>query len=82
LELVPEDAFGPANPEAVQAFPKGHFPASMLHVGVEGELPGPDGTRIPYRVQAIDAETVTLDCNHPLAGQQIIFEITVIHIQD
>jgi FKBP-type peptidyl-prolyl cis-trans isomerase 2 len=81
LTLSPEDAFGPINPDAQQAFPKERFPAS-LRVGMEGEFPGPNGTLIPYRVRAIDAETVTLDFNHPLAGQQVIFEVTVIHIQD
>jgi FKBP-type peptidyl-prolyl cis-trans isomerase 2 len=82
LDLAPEDAFGRSDPDAVQAFPKARLSTSLLHVGMEGELPGPDGSRIPYRVQAIDEETVTLDFNHPLAGQQIIFEITVIHIQE
>src|SRR5262245_14745660 len=80
LELAPEDAFGPLDPDARQAFPKARFPASMLHVGVEGELPGPGGSLIPYRVRAIDEETVTLDFNHPLAGQHVVFEVTVIHI--
>ncbi len=82
LELAPEEAFGRVDPDAWQVFPKERFPASMLQVGMEGELPGPSGTRLPYRVQAIDEEIVTLDFNHPLAGQHVIFEVTVIHIQE
>jgi FKBP-type peptidyl-prolyl cis-trans isomerase 2 len=82
LELAPEEAFGPLDPDARQTFPKSRFPASMLHVGMAGEFPGPQSTLIPYRVHAIAEDTVTLDFNHPLAGERVVFEVTVIHIQD
>lgn len=82
LALTPEDAFGATNPDAFQEFPTEQFPASALRVGFEGELPGPEGSLIPYRIHAINAETVSLDLNHPLAGEHVIFEVTVIHIQD
>ena len=82
LHVMPEDAFGAVDPDAFQEFPKARVPASMLRVGVSGELPGPGGSIIPYRIHAINPETVTLDLNHPLAGQSIIFEVTVVHIQE
>ena len=82
LELAPEDAFGRIDPGACQTYPKTRIPTSKLYVGMAGEIPGPNGTIIPYRIHAIDEDTVTLDFNHPLAGQQVIFEVTIIHIQD
>ena len=82
LELEPEDAFGATNPDAFQDLPKDRFPNAILQVGYEGELPGPGGTIIPYRIHAIGDETVTLDLNHPLAGQAIVFDVTIIHIQN
>jgi FKBP-type peptidyl-prolyl cis-trans isomerase 2 len=82
LELAPEDAFGLSDPDALQTFPKARFSNITLHVGMTGELPGPGSTLIPYRVHAMDQETVSLDFNHPLAGQHVVFEVTVIHIQD
>ncbi len=82
LDLVPEDAFGVLDPEAFQAFPKDRFPTAVLQIGYEGELPGPGGSIIPYRIHAIDEETVTLDLNHPLAGKHVVFDVTVVHIQD
>jgi FKBP-type peptidyl-prolyl cis-trans isomerase 2 len=82
LELAPEDAFGASDPDAWQTFPKARFATSRLHVGMTGELPGPGGTLISYRVHAIDEENVILDFNHPLAGQHVVFEVTIIHIQD
>ena len=82
LELPPEEAFGVHNPDAMQAFPKDRFPTAILHVGYEGELPGPGGSIIPYRIHEIGEETITLDLNHPLAGEDIVFDVTVVHIQD
>jgi FKBP-type peptidyl-prolyl cis-trans isomerase 2 len=81
LELAPADAFGVHHPEALQQFPKERFPTAVLRVGFEGELPGPGGSLIPYRICAIDEDMVTLDFNHPLAGQHVVFEVTVVHIQ-
>jgi FKBP-type peptidyl-prolyl cis-trans isomerase SlyD len=81
LELSPEQAFGPIDPAAFQDVPRGLVPTTALQVGFAGELPGPDGTLIPFRIHAIQADTVTLDLNHPLAGQNVIFDVWVRHIQ-
>jgi FKBP-type peptidyl-prolyl cis-trans isomerase 2 len=82
LELSPEDAFGPLDPAAFQDVPRTMVPDSALRVGYAGELPGPGGTLIPFKIQAIQEETVTLNLNHPLAGEPVIFEVWVRHIQD
>jgi FKBP-type peptidyl-prolyl cis-trans isomerase 2 len=82
LELSPEEAFGPVDPAAIHDVPKAQVPAAALQVGFSGELPGPDGTLIPFRVRAIQEETVTLDLNHPLAGRRVVFEVWVRHVQD
>jgi FKBP-type peptidyl-prolyl cis-trans isomerase 2 len=82
LELSPEDAFGRVDAAAFQEVPRAMVPASALRVGYAGELPGPGGTVIPFRIQAITEETVTLNLNHPLAGESVIFEVWVRHIQE
>jgi FKBP-type peptidyl-prolyl cis-trans isomerase 2 len=82
LDLSPADAFGETNPEAFHDVPKPDVSASILQVGYAGEMPGPNGTVIPYRIHAIHEDTVTLDLNHPLAGEHVVFEVAVIHIQD
>ena len=82
LELSPEEAFGPVNPAAFQDVPRGMVPASALRVGYTGELPGPEGTLIPFKIYAIHEETVTLNLNHPLAGEHVVFEVWVRHIQE
>jgi FKBP-type peptidyl-prolyl cis-trans isomerase 2 len=82
LELSPEDAFGVIDPAAFQDVPRGGIPMSALQVGYTGELPGPEGTLIPFKIHAIHDESVTLNLNHPLAGEHVIFEVWVRHIQD
>jgi FKBP-type peptidyl-prolyl cis-trans isomerase 2 len=82
LELEAEDAFGPVDAAAFQEVPKALVPATALRVGFSGELPGPSGTLIPFQIHAIHEETVTIDLNHPLAGQRVIFEVWIRHIQD
>ncbi|HEY7492524.1 MAG TPA: FKBP-type peptidyl-prolyl cis-trans isomerase [Candidatus Tectomicrobia bacterium] len=82
LTLTPEEAFGPIDPAAFLDVPRASVPSSAQRVGFAGELPGPDGSLIPYQVHAIHADTVTFDLNHPLAGQHVVFEVTVVHIQD
>jgi FKBP-type peptidyl-prolyl cis-trans isomerase SlyD len=82
LELSPEEAFGPVDLSAFQEVPRDFVPATALRVGLKGELPGPDGTLIPFQIHAIQESTVTIDLNHPLAGQHVVFEVWVRHIQD
>jgi FKBP-type peptidyl-prolyl cis-trans isomerase 2 len=82
LELAPAEAFGDIDPAAFQDVPKGLIPAVALRVGYTAELPGPGGTLIPFRIHAIHENTVTLNLNHPLAGEHVVFEVWVRHIQD
>jgi FKBP-type peptidyl-prolyl cis-trans isomerase SlyD len=82
LALAPEEAFGPINAAAFEDLPASHFPAAVLSVGYAGEIPGPGGTIIAYRIHAIQGDTVTIDLNHPLAGKHVIFDVTVLHVQD
>jgi peptidylprolyl isomerase len=82
LNLAPEEAFGPVDAMAFQDVPRQIVPSSALRVGYGGELPGPDGTLIPFQIHTIQEETVTIDLNHPLAGKDVVFEVWVRHIQD
>jgi FKBP-type peptidyl-prolyl cis-trans isomerase 2 len=36
----------------------------------------PDGNQIPVAITEVTADSVTLDANHPLAGQRLIFDVT------
>jgi len=82
LALAPEDAFGHVDPDAFQQLPRARFPNSALYIGYSSEVAGPDGSIIAFRIHVIEDDTVTIDLNHPLAGEHVVFDVTVVHVQD
>ena len=77
--LAPEDAFGPVNPDAIHYLDKSRFPADMtLEAGVIVSFAGPGGVEIPGIVREVAGDSVTVDLNHPLAGQAVTFELDVL----
>lgn len=77
VNLLPEDAFGLYEKELVLEEDRAGFPADIA-VGMQFELVNAgDGEATLYRVVGLDADTVVLDGNHPLAGQALVFTCTV-----
>lgn len=82
LALPPEEAFGSIDPDAFRDFPVDDLPEAARYVGYSGEVAGPEGSVIGFRIHAVHETTVTLDLNHPLAGEHVVFEVTILHVQD
>lgn len=81
FELQPWQAFGEIDNNLVQTLPRADFPANMalpLEHQVEFDLP--NGQVLTGTVLAVDAETVTIDFNHPLAGLPIELEVQILAI--
>jgi len=79
--LAPESAYGDRDESAIRRFPRKDLPQD-LQVS-QGQMLGlkmPDGQQIPAKVAQLDDETITLDLNHPLAGESLTFEIEVVAI--
>ena len=76
-----EHAYGPKHKDAQQSIPRGDIPPEIpLEVGLQLQMQGPEGQVIPVTVVEMTDETVTLDANHPLAGQDLTFAITMVEI--
>ena len=73
------EAYGEHQPEGLQPFPLEAF-ASPPEAGWAVELAGPNGERIPAIVAGVEGDVVTLDLNHPLAGQDLTFELELVEI--
>ena len=73
------EAYGDHNPEGLQQFPVSAFP-SPPEVGWAVELQGPNGERVPATIVEIADDQVTLDFNHPLAGQDLTFALELVEI--
>ncbi len=81
VEIVCADAYGPINPAMRQSIPREGIPDDIpLEPGSQLQMQAPDGQVLPVTVVEADEATVTLDANHPLAGQDLIFDIEVVAI--
>ena len=80
LTLAPEDAFGPRDESLVTTLPKKDFPPG---VKVGGEIKGynDQGHEQWFIVKKIKGDTVHLDANHPLAGEDLTFTLTVLEVR-
>ena len=81
VEIACVDAYGPINPGMRQEIPREGIPDDIpLEPGTQLQMQTPDGQALPVTVVGANEATVTLDANHPLAGQDLIFEIEVVSI--
>lgn len=81
VEVACEDAYGPVNPAMRQDIPREGIPADIpLDPGTQLQMQTPDGQALPVTVVEATETTVTLDANHPLAGQDLTFDIEVVSV--
>ena len=79
--LAPEDAYGQVDEERKHTFPAADIPDDMNpQVGQTVGLTTQDGRQIPAQVVEVSEDGVTVDLNHPLAGESLTFEIEVVGI--
>jgi FKBP-type peptidyl-prolyl cis-trans isomerase SlyD len=81
LKVSPEKGYGIYQNEMVQEVPVSAFAGQEINVGMQFEA-GTSEQRFLVTIKAIDAETVTVDGNHPLAGVELNFDIEVLEIRN
>ena len=81
MEVPCDQAYGPINPDMRSAVPREGIPADVpLDIGTQLNVQTPEGHAMQVMVVAVDEATVTIDANHPLAGQDLKFDIELISI--
>lgn len=76
------DAYGDINPEALQELPVDQFEGIELAEGLVLYGQGEQGETVQVVVQSFNETTVSVDFNHPLAGKDLMFSVTVIDVRD
>lgn len=72
------EAYGERDDEMVVTIPRSEFPEDIEpHVGMGLELTQEDGESVVVEVMEVTDDAVILDANHPLAGEDLTFEITL-----
>lgn len=81
-ELIPTDqAYGPHLEEMVVVVDRQQMPPDLEpEVGQQLQIQQPTGQVIPVVVTDVSAAAVTLDANHPLAGEDLTFDIRLVEI--
>ncbi len=79
--LAAKDAFGEPNPDNIHYVDKARFnQEAPAKVGNIITFTQPGGVEIPGIVKEISGDSVTVDFNHPLAGQDITFVIDIVDV--
>lgn len=82
IHIPVEEAYGNKNPEMVVKMPKDRFPEDMeVEVGLPLMMSDESGQQFQVVVTDIDEDGVTLDANHPLAGEDLIFDLELVEIE-
>ncbi|GAB4184999.1 MAG: peptidylprolyl isomerase [Coleofasciculaceae cyanobacterium] len=81
-QKIPMDqAYGPYRAEMVIEVSRQQLPADLEpEVGQQLQVQQPNGQAVPVFVTEVTDATVTLDANHPLAGEDLTFDIQLVEI--
>jgi FKBP-type peptidyl-prolyl cis-trans isomerase SlyD len=82
IKVKPEEAYGQYNPQLVEELPREQFEGIELQKGMQLYGQTPDGQVIMVTVKDFNDKTVTIDYNHPLAGEELTFEVEITSKRD
>jgi FKBP-type peptidyl-prolyl cis-trans isomerase 2 len=81
VEIDVADAYGEKEEERIIEFPKNQFPPDLTpEAGMQLMMNDGAGNQIPVTITEVKEDAVVLDANHPLAGQDLIFDIELVEI--
>ncbi len=81
INIPVDEAYGPVNESMLVEFPKANFPAEMVpEVGMQLNMTSGDGQVIPVVITAVKDDIISLDANHPLAGEDLVFDLELVEI--
>jgi len=81
ITIPKEEAYGEVREDLFQAIKNEELPETIKpEVGMGLVAQGQDGTERQLRVAEVNDDHIVVDANHPLAGQDLIFELEVVEI--
>lgn len=83
ITLTPEQTYGHRNPEHIHELSRSDFPEDIQPVkGQVIAFDTPSGDDINGIVLEVSSDTVSVDFNHPLAGNTLVFEVEIIEVSN
>jgi len=81
VKLSAKDGYGPVDPKAFMDVDRDRIPETAHKVGAMLNAQHPSGQSIPVRVSAVNDDKIKLDLNHPLAGENLVFDVKILKIE-
>ncbi len=82
VRIAAAQAYGDRNDDLVIFVPRGQFPPDIdPEVGQSLIVGQPDGSEMTVVITDVSFDTITLDANHPLAGEELTFSIELVAIE-
>lgn len=82
ITVAATEAFGEKREDLIQEVPKSQLPKEIEpEVGLKLMSQSSEGKEIPLTVTEVKEESITVDANHPLAGEDLTFAVTLVSVQ-
>lgn len=82
VSVSPDEGYGIYDPEAVLTVQRAEFPVEIpMELGTEVSIQDEGGDVMVAVIESFDNETVTLNGNHPLAGKDLQFDVTIVGLR-
>ncbi len=83
IEIEAEEAYGERVEALVQQVPREGINLDVEpQAGMQLTLQLPDGNEIPVAITEVTGDQVTLDANHPLAGERLFFDVELVALNE
>ena len=80
--LEANDAFGEPTPNNMHYMDRSRFGSDLsIEEGMILAFAQPDGSEIPGIIRSVAGDSVTVDFNHPLAGQTVVFDVEIVDVK-
>jgi len=81
--VQPDDGYGAVNPEMVQNVPRAAFEGvEDIKAGMQFQAQGPSGQVQIITVKEVSGDEITVDGNHPLAGEVLTFDVKIEDVRE
>jgi FKBP-type peptidyl-prolyl cis-trans isomerase SlyD len=82
VTVEPKEGYGEKNPQLMQTLNRSLFQGvATVEVGMKFQAQAPDGTTQHLVVTDVDGEDITIDANHPLAGETLFFDVEIVSVR-
>jgi len=80
--IPPEEGYGLIRQDAFKEVPKDKLPLNVdVSVGQILQVKTPEGGSLPVSISEIKSNTVIVNLNHPLAGKELHFDVSIVEIK-